>query len=338
LKILAIRLSAIGDVVNTLPAIHAIRKNYPNCWISFLVEDKAKDLVKNHPDIDEAIIYDRKKWFSSPIKCINGISEYLDMLRTIRLKKFDIVLDFQGNIKSSIPLVLSCAHKRAGFARGFNYEYTDIFTNIHITPKDLRQLRVDKFMSLLSSIGIINSLPEYAFPDCSKNDEITETFLKDNAITVKRYLVLHPGTSKFGEEKKWSLENYKILALKVVSDLNIKIIVTWGPDEYKLAKQVCSVNPANVIMSFNTKSLLDLVSILKKSIAFVGADTGPMHLASASGISCVALFGPKDPAIYGPHGKGHRIISKNKNGSGDVNQITADDVFINIKEIINKTI
>lgn len=306
-RILLIRLSAIGDVINTLPAVSAIRRAHPDAYLAFAVEDKAKDVIVGHPDIDRVFVFPRKRWVKHP-----RLHEMLGYLRTIRTDRFDVSVDFQGNMKGSVHTMASGARRRVGFARGHCYEMNYLFTNIHVEPPGKRIHRVMKFASLLSALGIPPEPGPYKIPRTDEAVQRVDAFLRAN--NINGYVVAHPGTSDFGKEKRWPPERFAQLVARIRRELGLEVIATWGPGERALAQSIGG------ILSMKT-TLMDLAELTRRARLFVSCDTGPMHLAAACGARCVALFGPKDPAIYGPWGDGHRVIHKS------IQEITVDEVF-----------
>ena len=104
-KILIIRLSAIGDVVDVLPALRCLRSNFPESRISWLVEDRASAILSAHPDLNDVIVFPRKKWQREILKvnrAISTLSDIISFYRKLHDEHYDLVLDFQGNLKSGI--------------------------------------------------------------------------------------------------------------------------------------------------------------------------------------------------------------------------------------------
>ncbi len=166
-KILLIRLSAVGDVINTLPAVAAVRASFPKAHIAFVVEDKAKDVVVGHPDLDEVIVFPRKRWSKhlwNPIRLVRTVSEASGYLGAIREKAFDVVVDFQGNLKGAMHSWLSGVAVRIGFARGHTMELNHWFSTIRVAPYSENINRVDKFLALLQPLGVAPSLGRYRLP------------------------------------------------------------------------------------------------------------------------------------------------------------------------------
>lgn len=332
-KILIIRLSAIGDVINTLPVISVLRSNFPNAYISWVVEDKAKDIVIGHPNLNEVFVYERKKWVKelwNPFTFLKVLREIVVYIKRIRSRRFDIAIDFQANLKGGVHSLLSNAKLRIGFGKSDSKEFNHLFSHIKVNLSEKRINRVLKNLSILTACGIC-PIKEVTF-GLNITDEIetkVNLFLKNNNYESIDFVVIHPGTSLRGIAKRWPLEKYAMLADAIIEEFKLKILITWGPGEYPLANSICSNMKNNAIVSFETKSLKELAGIINKSKLFIGSDSGPLHLASALNIPNIALFGPKDPLIYGPFNPKHKIVYKE-----NMDLITIDDVLKAIKEII----
>ena len=119
-KILILRLSAVGDVIRTLPAVKTIKTNFPAASITWIVEEPSKALIESQPEVDEVILFPRRRW-SEGIHSLKGwwrtIGEIRTFIQSLRKKKFDLVLDFHGILKSGLLSFLSGSPQRIGFER-----------------------------------------------------------------------------------------------------------------------------------------------------------------------------------------------------------------------------
>ena len=128
-KILIIKLSALGDVVHTLPVPRTLRQKYPEAYIAWIIEERYQELLYNNPDINEVIPIRTKVWRKNWNK--ETFNEILQIIKSIRQKKFDVVIDLHGLIKSGIIAMLSGAKNKVGFHRkNCKEKISSIFTNI----------------------------------------------------------------------------------------------------------------------------------------------------------------------------------------------------------------
>lgn len=353
-RILLIRLSAIGDVINTLPTVSLLRRNRPDAHIAFLVEDKARDLVVGHPHLDQVFVFPRRHWRSllgrpRPAGWWQLLRESRSYLRALRDARFDAVLDLQGNLKGGLHAALCGAPRRIGFARGFEKELNHWFSNEQVRPPTERIHRVEKFASLLGPLGIgfqdcgsgdrgdarAAGYLDYVLPDSSAFRPRIESFLRAEQLVPRRFAILHPGTSDRGAGKRWALERYAELARLSRRELDLPAVVTWGPGERELAESVQRLGGDAVKISLATDSLLELAELIRNAAVFISADTGPMHLAAAVGTPCVALFGPKDPAIYRPYGANHLVIHHpDSDGVPGMERISVDEVLQALAQLV----
>lgn len=312
-RVLVVRLSAIGDVVNTLPAVTLLRRARPEAFLGFAVEDRARDVVVGHPLLDRVHVFPRRRWrellrSASPRGWAQLAREVRAYAGELRAERYDVVLDEQSNLKGAAHALASRAPRRIGFARGHDYELNHLTSTEQVTPPADRPHRVDKFVSLLGALGIGGDERTYVLPDDAGARARIEQCLTAEGIAPRSFVALHPGTSDHGAEKRWPAASFATLARQVAGTLGRPVLVTWGPGEEDLARSVCAGAAGAARLAPRTGSLLELVELLRRAAVFVSADTGPMHLAAAAGVPCVALFGPKDPAVYGPYGAGHVVI------------------------------
>lgn len=283
-RILFIRLSAIGDVVNALVPLAALRRGMPDAHITYVVEDRCRELVEGHPHVDDVVVYERQKWAST-------LTTHIRRLRSIEA---DVALDFQGNLKGALHAWISKTPRRIGFAPGHSYEGAHAFATETVEPPGTRIPRAEKFMSLLAPLGITAPAPRALPPLPPRRVE-------------GDYVLIHPGTSDHGAEKRWPTERWAALIERIPARL--QVLLSGGPGEEATVEEIrARVRRPTTVP--RTASLLELAALARDARLFIGCDSGPLHLAAAAGARCVGLYGPKDPAIYAPYpADGHVIVA-----------------------------
>jgi lipopolysaccharide heptosyltransferase I len=343
-KILVIRLSAIGDVVNTMPSVSLLKQCLPDAKLTWLVEDKAKDIPAMHKYINSCIIFRKQyllKLLKNPFALPEILHYLLNHITNIRRQNFHLAFDFQGNLKSGLHLLLCGARTKIGFDKNATREFAHIFSNVKVAVPQFTINRVEKYATLLKVFDVQFNhadynikIPESAIANAGK-------FLSENSI--KEFIIIHPGVSKRGHLKMWMPERYAKL-IDRINQTRLKTVLTYTDGEEGLIKNIksmCNTNPVIV----PKMSLQEFAGLVKFARAFVGSDTGPLHLANAVGTPCVGLYGPKDPAVYAPYGKNHKVIYKKiecspcrvkKCQTHDCMwAITVEDVFLAIKQVCN---
>ncbi len=303
-RFLIVRLSALGDVLHALPVLSGLRARFPKARIDWVVEDRAADLLRHRADVDRVVVYPRRsisgalKGVPNPIRF--GI-ETTRFLKTLRAGEYDVAIDLQGNLKSGVITRLSGSQLRYGFGRGASREANHLFTTRRWSPPPSLRHRVERNLGLVSAL-LGESLP-YVLPGFPVPPEETRSareLVASLGVNGDGYVVLHPGTSGFGSFKRWPPERFGALARRL-AESGLDVVVTHSPAEDDLAAQVVDASD-RAAKSLRTPSLAVLAEVTRDARAFVGADTGPLHLAGLVGTPLLGLFGPKDPAVYGPYG------------------------------------
>jgi ADP-heptose:LPS heptosyltransferase len=284
-KALLVRLSSIGDVVHTLPALAALhRHGWEAGW---LVEPPARVLLEDNPLLGQLVCAPAAKAFRW--------SAAWRALRELRRARYDAALDLQGLWKSAAWARLSGARRALGWGRGFRREPASALLLSESRARSGRGHVIDKNLELLRALGIeAVGTREFPLPYSAQSVARVDAGLAGTA--GRGLVVLNPGGGWAG--KLWPAERYGALA-RGLAELGLHCLVSYGPGEEALADRVVAASAGAAFRSFPT-SLVDYVELARRARLVVAADTGPLHLACAVGTPVVALFGPTDPARNGP--------------------------------------
>ena len=300
MKILIVKLSSIGDVVHTLPALESLSEGFREkgvkARIDWLVEEAASSVLKGHPLINELIVVKRGwgKNLSANWKAASGL----------KASGYDLVLDFQGLLKSAIWVYLSKGKRRVGFANareGSHFAY-----NEKLPAYDVEQHAVDRYLTLARSVG--GAVGEALFRiDAVKAAESVKKKLKQKGVIGPFFVMVTRGR---WATKLWKDESFIELAGHLIKDKKLACVLAGSPsDKDGLDRMAESIGKGSVNMAGET-DLKELFALFRLSRFAVTVDSGPMHIAAASGVKTVALFGPTAPWRTGPYGKGHVIVRK----------------------------
>jgi len=311
-KILIIRLSAIGDVVRTLPALRALRSEFPTAYIAWIVEEGAHDLLQGHPDLNTLFVFKRKKWtneFFSLHNFLNPFREIVDFFREIRREHFDVVLDFHGIFKSGVISFLSGVPLRVGFSRRYSKECNYLFNNYHIALETDATSRIERNLNFVRFLGVECDDQEPLIPITNEDKHYIDNFFREQGLCNHSPLIaIHPGTSKKTTYKRWDVLYYATVADKLIDRLHAKIIWTWGPGELKIAEDIVERMNHESTIACKTENLRQLAEIFYRCNLFLGSDSGPMHIASFVKTPVVVIFGPTDPVVNAPYKKNPHIM------------------------------
>lgn len=317
MHVLIVKLSSIGDVVHTLPAAALLRRALPDARIAWVVERRAAAILKDSPVIDELIEFDSRVWRRAFLRG-SGIGEVRARLGQLReapgvngTGRADIALDFQGLIKSGLLAFASRAKRRIGFetddlretpSRVFLTEQVGTSELKHVIEKNLALARAALPSSTpISQTGLSNN--GYEFPIAvSPGDEKYIDAIIENGRTG--FAIINPGGG--WPTKLWPSQRYAELADWLWSDCALASFVTYGPGEEALARSVADGARSGAARPI-ASTLKQYVALARRASLFVGGDTGPLHLAAASGTPIVGLYGPTSAERNGPFD--HRDIT-----------------------------
>ena len=308
MRILIVKLSSIGDVVHTLPAAALLRRALPDARVSWVVERRAAAIIEGSPVIDELIQLDTKAWRKGFLTA-STIGEMRAQLNNLRAShklngagNADIAIDFQGLMKSGLVAFATRAKRRIGFETGdlrepasrlLLTEQANTSGFNHVIEKNLELARV----AIAHSAG---QQPDksgngYEFPIAVTTDDerIAEAAI-DRRLP---FAIINPGGG--WPTKLWPPERYSQLADWLSSECGFKSIVTFGPGEEALAQAVASDSRSGAVRQV-ASTLKQFVALARRAALFVGGDTGPLHLAAASGTPIVGLYGPTSTERNGP--------------------------------------
>lgn len=338
MNILLVKLSAIGDVVHTLPALGALRRLYPRAHITWVVEEGASDLVIAHPWLDQVIVFKRKRWLKKirAGQFSSTVAEFKAFLTLLRLRKYDLVLDFHGLLKSSLVVWLSCGDRKVGFDS--YQELSGLFVNEKVF-EDLGKHAVERYLDIVRYLGAENPPLEFLVPREADNEKRVMELLKQGGLADgEAFVAVNPVA--LWETKLWPAENFARLCDLIVGDLGIKVVLTGVED--RTMHRISSLIKAPVLNLTGKTTLKDLACLYRRADLVVTTDTGPMHIAAAVGTRVIALFGPTDPSRTGPYGRGHRVLCRElacrpcfKKKCADpvcLTQLTVEEVLQEVKE------
>jgi lipopolysaccharide heptosyltransferase I len=312
-RFLVLRLSAVGDVLRTLPAVKVLKEKYPSSSITWVVEEPSKTLLESQPEVDEVILFPRRRWteaVKSPKRMGVTLAEVWRFIRNLRMKRFDVVLDFHGILKSGLISFLSGAPKRIGYDRKSSREGNFLFSNIKVTLPAEKISRFKRNFALLQGLGLEakNVNPSLSVP--KRDKEYVKSFFQTLPIPVRRPLIaVHTGTSPTAPFKRWMPQKYSKLADRLIRELGATVLFTWGPGELEWVEGIRNEMEEPSILGPKTESLTQLGEVFRYCDLYIGGDTGPMHIASMMGIPAVVIYGPTDPIFHEPYGE-HKKVRK----------------------------
>jgi lipopolysaccharide heptosyltransferase I len=296
-RILIVRLSAIGDVIHTIPLLNALRDRLPEASISWVVQKPASVLLDGHPSLDE-LIETRRGFLKSP-------REVWRLRRRLRQNRYDLVIDAQGLTKSALLGWLSGAPRRIGYGGQWGREMSRWFNNepVHTNAPHA----VDRMLQLLSPLGIESPRVRFSIPESPVDRLWVETVIRETELG-SGFAVVHPGAG--WPSKRWPLDRFAAVTRYLGSHRGLPTMVVWGsPVEREMARRIVAGSQGYAHLA-PPRTLRELAALSRRARLFVGSDSGPLHLAAAVETPCVGLYGPWPAERHGPYGLGHVVVQK----------------------------
>jgi lipopolysaccharide heptosyltransferase I len=306
-SVLVFRLSALGDVIHTIPAVVALKEALPESNIGWVVEGAYRELVRLVAGV-ETIPVSMKKWGRAFVASRGEM-----FAARASMRGYDVAVDFQGLIKSASLAWVSRARLRYGFDRDAIRETpAGVFLNRRVSVDPSLHI-VEQNLALARAVAPgIGSAPPIDFTP----------FASDAAGKLREldgYVVLVPGAGR--ADKQWPAHRFGELVRRLGER---RVIAVWGPNEEPLAAATgCQLAPAT--------DLRELAYLLQQAQLVIAGDTGPLHLAAALGTPVVGLFGPTDARRNGPYGQLQNVV---QSGSSSIDGIAVDDVLRKIDEAL----
>ncbi|HVM91709.1 MAG TPA: glycosyltransferase family 9 protein [Terriglobales bacterium] len=320
-SLLVVRLSAMGDVIHTLPAVAALRKVFPHIHIGWLIEERWAELLctlrypragrcgAERPLVDRVHTVNLGQFRRSPIS-FHSWQQIAVGLSELRGVRYDAAVDFQGAVRSALlarwsgaPVLYGNAQPRENAASMFYTRQVEasgqhvVEQALSLAQEVIRRPPGREASSWAATLpnGIpvpSTRSPHVAFPTDSDAEKRIESL-----TGAAEFAILNPGAG-WGA-KQWPVERYGVVA-KELARGGMRSLVNYGPGEEKLAEsvEVASEGAAQKVVC----SIAELISLTRRARLFIGGDTGPMHLAAALKVPVVAIFGPTNPARNGPFG------------------------------------
>ncbi len=290
-RILIVRLSAIGDVLHSLPVLCALREALPGAHLAWAVEGRAAELLAGHPALDELVELPRR-WLKRP-------GTVLDLRRRIG-GRFDVTIDVQGLLKSAVAARLSGAPLRIGLARPAGRELSPWLNNRLVAPTATHV--VERNLELLAPLGIRPASARFELPERAE-DGATARQILAGLFGGRTVAILNPGAG--WPSKLWPADRFAAVARHLDSRHGLATLVVWaGSAERALADEIAA-SSAGGAQAAPATTLCELAALARRARLFVSSDTGPLHLAAAVGTPSIGLFGPMPAERNGPYGAGH---------------------------------
>ena len=308
MRVLIIKASALGDIINALPVLDYLKQASPGVEIDWVVEEPFRDMLEGNPLLSQLHTVRTKLWRKHPFAARTW-REMARLKETLRARNYNLVFDIQGNLKSGVICGLTGCTDRIGFEKCDLQESVNaLFTtrriplrrqDYHVTEKYLRLVSIPfardfRDMQLTSTISTSR--------EDDANAEALLATLSDGLVFLFQY-----GTT--WQTKFWSQESWIALGRELLERFHdASILFPWGNGSERAAVTAISAGIGLGARVLDRYSLKGLTALLKRVDLVVGGDTGPVHLAAAVGTPTVSFYRASDGKGSGPRGSRHVVI------------------------------
>ncbi|MGE3806406.1 MAG: glycosyltransferase family 9 protein [Gemmataceae bacterium] len=292
-RIALIKPSALGDVLNALPVLTALRQRYPLAHIAWVVNRAFAPLLDGHPDLNETIAFDRH------IKGLRGLGVLGSLLLTLRRQRFDLVIDLQGLLRSGLMSLATGARRRVGLTsarEGSRFCYTDViddashFEGMHA---------VDRYWLVAEALGVGEDPKKFRLPQI---EDSWRRWVHKLLVSCPRpWLAVAVGAR--WETKRWPPEHFAALLRRAQERFGgTAIFIGAGADVELAARTSALLHGPFVDVTGKTPALPALTALLSVVDVMISNDTGPLHLGRALGRPVVAPYTCTKVRRNGPYG------------------------------------
>jgi len=297
LKVLILKPSSLGDVVQALPVLRLLKRHRPGAQVHWWIDRRLAPLLEGDPDLTELIPFARHHWRS--LRCWPAAWRGLAWLRR---QRYDWVVDLQALARSGVVawlvrgrLTIGLEDLREGAATLYD---------VRVPRPSPATHAVDWYLAVLSRLAVpVHSDFTWLPPRPQIADRIAARWPSAGATWIS----VQPGAR--WSNKRWPVEFFAAVVERLADGHpELRFAVLGGGDDRALAEAVCAARPDRCLNLAGENSLLEMVEWIRRSRLTISNDTGPMHVAAALGKPVVALFGPTEPRRTGPYGQTDRVL------------------------------
>ena len=314
-NILVVRNDRFGEFLLNIPALRALKETFVNSRLIIVIDPYVRELAESISYVDEVIEWGRVK---------HTLSEKVNLIKILRKKRINIVIILNPSKEMNILTYLSGIPIRVGYARKWGF----LLTHKKEDKKYLGQRHEVEYN--LELVGLVGAKTENQTLSLAINNDVPKDF---NIENYENLMALNPWTSD--PVKQWPADNFRELTKRLIRELNIKIVIIGGKEEFKRSIDLFDNFDNNLFNLTGRTTLKQLAALIKKCKLLVSGDSGPVHLASAVGTPVVAIFRNDIPAKsarrWGPWGEGNIVIEKER-----LSDITVDEVFNRVRRAFKK--
>jgi len=315
-RILIVKPSSLGDVVHALPVVHAIKRHYANCHIGWIVQKGFQGILGDDATVDEIIPIDIPST-SDPNAGRNAVYRAtVATIRTLRflrkrftIRPYHLVLDLHASFRSGLLAITSPGAIRIGFADA--REVNTLFQHYCIPVDPGKPHAVDKNLEFARYLKCEPQPEDLRVNVGRVSRQEAESLIRSVGIAPGEKIIFANPAARWAT-KLWTVTAWARCADLFVRETGARVVFSGSPADVPLIRSITDRMRGEALVTAGRLSLPGVAALIETADVYVGADSGPMHIAAFVGTPVVALFGPTDPMKVGPYGAGHRVIRQER--------------------------
>lgn len=293
-RVLILRLSRIGDLALTLPLAMALKRSFPDVWITWVAQRPGAELLEGHPAVDEVVVLP-----AAPLthgQAVRWTRDWLALVPRLRKGRFDVAIDLHGLLKSALLGRLAGVPCRVVFADE-RREFAPLLDNVRVVAPSVHH--VDRHLDIARALGAEAYPVDFGLPTFPEAERWADDFLSQAGVAPDSLVGLVPFPSDW--EREWPRERFGDVARRL-GRAGFRCVVVGGRQDAPGADSIVEAAEGGAISSAGRTNLTGTAALLRRCGLVIGCDTGPIHIAAAVGAKVIGLYGPTDPAVAGPYG------------------------------------
>ena len=298
-RIAILKPSALGDIVHALPVLSAVRDLHPHAHISWLVNTSFEPLLTGHPELDATIPFDRGAFKKG---VLSSAAYSVRFANRLRRERFDLVIDLQGLLRTGLMSAATGAPVRIGFANAREGS-RNFYTHRVDVPDADRIHAVDRYWRVVESLGGGHLTKRFVVP---VNEDERHAVRRELAAFPRPWVTVAAGAKWV--TKRWPPAHFAALLARGQAEFGGTAILVGAADDIALSAEVAAGLRSFVDFTGKT-SLPKLTALFAEADAMLANDTGPLHLAAALGVPCVAPYLCTKVELHGPYRGKHSLAT-----------------------------
>ncbi|MCA1961460.1 MAG: glycosyltransferase family 9 protein [Desulfomonile sp.] len=311
-RVLIVKPSSLGDVVHTLPVVHAIKRCYPSSFVGWIVQEAFAGVLEADPAIDEIIpisipsTSDPHAGRGAVPKALSAtVSTLRQLRRRFRRRPYHVVIDLHASFRSGLLALANPGGTRIGFRDA--KELNPLFQHHRLATDPNKPHAVDKNLAFADFLGCPVTAEDFRIVSDPAACARVGRFLGEHGVASGRRIVYANPAARWAA-KYWTVEAWAELGDLLIAKARAAVIFAGSAADARYINQIAERMTERPIVAAGKLSLPEAIALISVSDVYVGVDSGPMHIAAFAGTPVVALFGPTEPEKVGPYGEGHKVV------------------------------